>query len=330
MFGAGAAGCYNPPGPLETALRSVEQIHELIGKTPMLRLRALELQGGASIHAKLEVFNPGGSIKDRAAHAMILQAEKDGRLQPGGTIIEPTAGNTGIALAMLAVPRGYRVILCVPDCFQGEKIQLMRALGGEIVRTPGDRRMAGAIDAAIEMSRRIPGSFIPQQFENEANPKTHYRTTGPEIWEQMEGRIDAAVLGAGSGGTFTGVCRYLKERCPELPCYLVESEGSVLGGGEAAPHELEGIGASFVPQTLDLDLAEEVITVADEPAFEMVRRLARTVGLLAGGSGGAVVTAAVQVAGRMDPAQRVMTLIPDSCERYLSKIDFEMVESAAR
>jgi cysteine synthase A len=316
------------PG-LSDRARVAESIQDLIGMTPMLRLGALEPAGGAEIWAKLEVFNPGGSIKDRAALGMIEAAEAAGRLRRGATIVEPTAGNTGIGLAMIGVQRGYRVILCVPDIFEGEKVQLMRALGGEVVLTPGDQRMDGAIRKAREIAARIPGSFVPQQFENPANPDIHYRTTGAEIYEQMDGRVDAAVLGAGTGGTFTGVCRYLRERLPGVRCFLVEPQGSVLGGGPAGPHKVEGIGSSFIPAVIDLELADRVLTVPDEAAFEMVRRLATTVGVLAGGSGGAAVVAACQVAADLGAGSRIVTLIPDSAERYLSKVGFPAPEEAA-
>lgn len=308
---------------------AAESILDLVGGTPMLRLRPVEPSAGAAIYAKLEFFNPGGSVKDRAALGMIREAERSGRLRPGSTLIEPTAGNTGIGLAMIGVQRGYRVILCVPENFDGEKVELMRMLGGEVVLVPGEERMEGAIRRARELAAEIPGSFIPHQYENPANPGIHYRTTGPEMFQQMEGRIDALVLGAGTSGTFSGVARFLKERIPGLPCYLVESEGSVYGGGLPAEHRVEGIGSSFLPAVLDGGLVEEVITVEDEPAFAMAGRLASQVGLFAGGSGGAAVEAAVRVAGRLTDRQRVATLIPDSCERYLSKSPFRTPVSEA-
>ena len=286
----------------------------------MLRLRALEPASGGAIYAKLETFNPGGSIKDRTALGMIQAAESAGFLGPGSTIIEPTAGNMGIGLAMIGVQRGYRVILCVPENFDGEKVALIRALGGEIEFVSADGHMQAAIERAGELRERIPGAFIPQQFENPANPEVHYRTTGPEIFEQMDGRISTLVLGAGTSGTFTGVARYLKERLPDLPCYLVEPQGSVFGGGVPGPRKVEGIGASFVPAILDRELVDRVIKVEDGPAFAMARRLAQETGVLAGGSGGAAVAAAVRVSTGTGPGSRVVTLIPDSYERYLSKV----------
>jgi len=305
-----------------------DSILDLIGWTPILRVRQVEPAGGASIHVKIETFNPGGSVKDRAALGMVDAAERAGRLKPGSTIIEPTAGNTGVGLAMIGMQRGYRVILCVPEVFDGEKVQLMRALGGEVVLTPEADRMEGAIRKAKELAEKIPGAYVPQQFENEANPGIHYSTTGAEIFEQMEGRVDAIALGAGTGGTFTGVARYLKERIPAVKCYLVEPQGSVYGGGQAGSHKVEGIGSSFIPKVVDMALVEKVITVNDDDAFAMMRRLAHTAGLLAGGSGGAAVEAAVRVAGALRPDQRVVTLIPDSCERYLSKTGFPAEEPA--
>jgi cysteine synthase A len=303
-----------------------DSVLDLIGWTPILRVRQVEPAGGAAIFVKIESFNPGGSVKDRAALGMIVAAEKAGRLKPGSTIIEPTAGNTGVGLAMIGMQRGYRVILCVPEVFDGEKVQLMRALGGEVVLTPEADRMEGAIRKAKELAEKIPGAYVPQQFENEANPGIHYSTTGAEIFQQMDGKVDAITLGAGTGGTFTGVARYLKERLPACKCYLVEPQGSVYGGGQAGSHKVEGIGSSFIPKVVDMTLVEKVITVNDEDAFAMMRRLARTAGVLAGGSGGAAVEAAVRVARALRPEQRVVTLLPDSCERYLSKTGFPAEE----
>jgi cysteine synthase A len=306
-----------------------ESIADLVGWTPVLRLRCVEPAGGAAVFAKLESFNPGGSIKDRTALGMIEAAERTGDLVPGATLIEPTAGNTGIGLAMIGVQRGYRVILCVPEHCDGEKVALIRALGGEVVLVSGEDRMEGAIRKAMELRETIPGSFIPHQYENPANPEIHYRTTGPELLEQMDGSIDALILGAGTSGTFTGVARYLKERLPGLPCYLVEPQGSVYGGGVPGAHEVEGIGSSFIPAVLDRELVDGVLQVDDAPALEMMRRLAREAGVLAGGSGGAAVEAACRVAARLEPGQRVATVIPDSCERYLSRHCFAPALSGA-
>lgn len=285
----------------------------------MVRLRRIAGEGDAEIFAKLEFFNPGFSVKDRIGVGMLDRAEREGLLEPGGTVIEPTAGNTGVGLALAGVQKGYRVILCVPDNFSSEKREVMQALGGEVVLTPGDGGIKAAIQKAEELAAEIPGAYIPQQFRNRFNSESHYETTGPEIWEQMDGRIDAFVCGAGSGGTFTGVSRYLRERLPDLWCSIVEPQGSVLGGGAAGPHDVEGIGASFIPPVLDMDLSNEVITVPDEPAYAMVARLSKEEGILGGSSAGANVAAALQVARRLGRGKRVVTVIPDAAERYMSK-----------
>jgi O-acetylserine dependent cystathionine beta-synthase len=298
----------------------VDSVLDLVGNTPIVRLHRLTGTEDAGVFAKLEFFNPGLSVKDRIGVGMIERAERDGLLKPGGTIIEPTAGNTGVGLALAGVQKGYRVILCVPENFSIEKREVMRALGGELVLTPGDTGIRGAIEKAEELAKEIPGSYVPQQFRNPFNSDSHYATTGPEIWEQMEGRIDAFVAGAGSGGTFTGVAKYLRERIPSLFCAIVEPEGSVLGGRQQpGPHDVEGIGASFIPPVLDMSLADEVITIFDPPAFEMCARLAAEEGILGGSSAGANVAAALQVARRLGPGKRVVTIIPDAAERYMSK-----------
>lgn len=304
-------------------LRVADDITQLVGETPMLHLRRLAPPDAADLFAKLEYLNPGGSIKDRAAIGMIRRAEEEGRLRPGSTILEATAGNTGIGLALIGVNRGYRVIMCVPQRFSREKVMIMQALGAEVIRTPDDEGMAGAIRRAQELAAKIPGSFMAGQFENLANPDYHYQTTAREIWEQMQGQLDAVVLGAGTGGTFTGVARFVKEHNPKALAYLVESQGSVLGGGPAGDHKVEGIGSSFIPKTCDLSLADGVIAVKDDDAFPMVRELAAREGVLAGSSAGAAVFAALQVARQVGPGKRVVTIIPDSAERYLSKNIFE-------
>jgi cysteine synthase A len=297
-----------------------DSILDLIGNTPMLRLHRISPSDGAEIFVKMELLNPGFSVKDRIGIGMIERAEKAGLLKPGGTIIEPTAGNTGVGLALAGVQKGYRVILCVPENFSVEKREVMKALGGEVVLTPQDKGMKAAIEKAQELARTIDGAYVPQQFANVFNTEAHYETTGPEIWEQMEGRVDAWVAGAGTGGTFTGVAKYLKERNPHVRCFVVEPQGSILKGGEAGPHEVEGIGASsFIPPVLDMTLSEDVIRVDDDPAFAMVARLAREEGILGASSAGANVVAAVEVAQRLGKGRRVATVIPDAAERYMSK-----------
>ncbi|MCG8457075.1 MAG: cysteine synthase A [Holophagales bacterium] len=291
----------------------------LIGATPMVRLARLEPEGRGDLFAKVEWLTPGGSIKDRTALGMILWAEEQGLIRPGGTLVEPTAGNTGIGLALVGAQRGYKVILCVAEHYSIEKVRLMEALGGTVVRTPREEGMKGAIERARGIAAEIPGAFIPQQFQNAGNPEIHYRATGPEIWQQMEGRIDAVVIGVGSGGTFTGVARYLKEMDPAIRCVAVETNGSVLQGGQPGPHEVEGIGVSFLPEVLDLSLADEIVMVHDDDSFEVAKKLAAREGLLAGGSAGANTCAALRIARRLGPGTRVVTFLCDTAERYLSK-----------
>lgn len=296
----------------------------------MVHLRHIGGGTAADIYVKLEFLSPGGSVKDRIGIGMIERAVRAGLLRPGGTIIEPTAGNTGIGLALAGVAMGYRVILCVPEHFSIEKQEVMKALGGRVELTPKDAGMKGAIARAEELAAEIPGAYIPQQFLNVFNTEAHYETTGPEIWEQLEGRVDGFVAGAGTGGTFTGAAKYLRERNPSVYCVIVEPQGSILKGGEAGPHEVEGIGASaFIPPVLDMTLADDVIMIEDPPAFAMVGRLAREEGILAGGSGGANVAAAMQVAAKLGPGKRVVTLIPDAAERYTSKGIFSKWVNAA-
>ena len=286
----------------------------------MVRLRRIAGPDDADIFVKLEFLSPGLSVKDRIGVGMIERAEQAGLLKPGGTIIEPTAGNTGVGLALAGVQKGYKVILCVPENFSLEKREVMKALGGQVVLTPKEGGMKAAIAMAEELARDIKGSYVPQQFANAFNTESHYDTTGPEIFEQLEGRIDAWLAGAGTGGTFTGVARYLRERLPQVECYVVEPQGSILKGGEAGPHEVEGIGAStFIPPVLDMTLATDVIRVDDDPAFDMVARLAKEEGILGASSAGANVSAALEVAKRLGKGKRVVTIIPDAAERYMSK-----------
>ncbi|HXZ39495.1 MAG TPA: cysteine synthase A [Terriglobales bacterium] len=300
-----------------------DDITQLVGGTPLLKLKRLAPSSSAEVYAKLEYLNPGGSVKDRAAIGIINRAEKEGLLRPGGTIVEATAGNTGIGLALIGVNRGYKVALFVPERFSEEKVMIMRALGAEVTRTPDDEGMQGAINRAKELAACDPNAFMASQFENPANPDYHYETTASEIFEQMDGRIDAVVIGAGTAGTFTGVARYLKERLPNVLAFAVEPQGSILGGGRPGKHKVEGIGASFIPKNFDPSVCDGVITVSDPDAFDMVKQLAAREGVLAGSSSGANVFAAVQVAKRLGKGKRVVTMIPDSAERYLSKKIFE-------
>ena len=305
-------------------LRVADDITQLVGETPMLQLKRLVPAGSAEVFAKLEYLNPGGSVKDRAAIGIIRRAEAEGKLAPGGTIVEATAGNTGIGLALIGVNRGYKVRLFVPEKFSEEKVTIMRALGAEVFRSPDVEGMQGAIRRAKELVADDPMAFMAGQFENPANPDYHYETTAREIFEQMDGKVDAVVLGCGTSGTFSGVARYLKEKSSS-PVWgvVVETQGSVYGGGEPGPHKVEGIGASFIPKTFDRSVCDEVIAVSDDDAFDMVKSLAAQEGVLAGSSGGAAVFASLKVARRLGAGKRVVTIIPDSAERYLSKKIFE-------
>jgi len=300
-------------------LRVAEEITELVGETPVLHLRKIVPPNTADVFAKLEYLNPGGSIKDRAALGMIQRAEEDGRLRPGATIFEATAGNTGVGLALIGCTRGYKVVLAVPEKFSQEKAELMAGLGAEVIRTPDAEGMEGAICYVKERAAQTINSFMAAQFENQDNPQFHYETTARELYEQMQGRVDAVVLGVGTGGTFTGVARYFKERNPHVLAIVADTEGSVLGGGPKGPHAVEGIGASFIPKTFDGSLADEIIVVSDYDAFDMVKKLAAVEGVLAGSSAGTNVFASIQIAKRLGPGKRVATIIPDSAERYLSK-----------
>lgn len=306
-----------PPG-------TTENIIELVGKTPLLHLSRFARPPLGDIYAKLEYMNPGGSVKDRAALGMILDAEERGLLRPGSTIIEPTAGNTGIGLALIGVQRGYRVILCVPEGYSIEKMKIMEALGGEIEYLSKDEGMKGAIRRAGELAQTIPNSFVPQQFENPSNPCFHEETTAREIIEQLEGRVDAVVIGAGTAGTFTGVARAVKKVNPEALCVLVEPEGSIIGGGKPGEHKVEGIGQSqFIPKNCDLSLADETVMIYDDEAFATVRKLAETEGVLCGGSSGAAAAAAYRIAERLGAGKRIVTLFPDGAERYMSQGIFD-------
>lgn len=289
----------------------------------MLRLNRISPPPAAAIFAKLEFLNPGGSIKDRAALGMILDAEARGLLHPGSTILEATAGNTGVGLALIGVNRGYKVKLFVPEGFAEEKCILMRGFGAEVVRTPEAEGMAGAIARAREAAASIPDSFTALQFQNQANPDFHHGTTAVEIWEQMEGRVDAFIAGVGTGGTFSGVARFLKEKSPACITVAVETEGSILQGGPPGKHKVEGIGVSFIPETFHREVCDRIVAVSDDDAFAMVKRLAAEEGLLGGSSAGAIVHAAAGLARELGTGKRIALVIPDSAERYLSKNIFE-------
>ena len=300
-----------------------KNVTELIGRTPLMELGNYAGQAGIEgvrLLAKLEYLNPTGSVKDRAALRMILDAEADGSLKPGAAVIEPTSGNTGIGLAAIAAVRGYRVILTMPETMSEERRKLLAAYGADIVLTPGEEGMAGAIRKAQELKEQIPGAFIPGQFDNPSNAKAHYLTTGPEIWEDTDGRVDLFVAGVGSGGTITGVGRYLKEKAPAVRVVAVEAAGSaVLSGGKAGAHGLQGIGAGFVPSVLDTGICDEVIPVWEEDAYAAGRRLAAQEGILAGISSGAALHAAQILAGRPEnQGKTIVVLLPDSGDRYLS------------
>lgn len=299
--------------------RVVRSIDELVGDTPMLQMTRIGVPDGVEVYAKLEYFNPGGSVKDRIGIGMLDAAEAAGLLKPGGTVIEPTAGNTGIGVALAAIGRGYRVIFTVPEKFSQEKQELMRALGAEVVNTPTEESIPGAIRKARELAAAIPGAYVPQQFANTSNPQSHYDTTAPEIWQSLDGRFDVFVAGVGSGGTFMGCARYFKERNPAVRCVAVEPVGSVLKGGTPGSHKTEGIGVDQIHPILDLSYMDEIYTVRDEDAFDMVKTLARQEGVLAGSSSGAAVWGALQEARRAAPGTRIVVIVPDSSERYLSK-----------
>lgn len=303
-------------------MRTFDKITDLIGGTPILKLNnyiALN-ELPANIYAKLEYFNPAGSVKDRIAKAMIDDAEAKGALKPGAVIIEPTSGNTGIGLAAVAASKGYRIILTMPETMSVERRNLLKAYGAELVLTDGAKGMKGAIAKAEELAQQIEGGFIPSQFTNSANPTAHFNTTGPEIWEDTDGKVDIFVAGVGTGGTVSGVGKYLKSKNPNVKVVAVEPAGSpVLSKGVAGPHKIQGIGAGFVPETLDTKIYDEIIAVENEDAFATGRTLARKEGLLVGISSGAAVYAATQLAKRLEnKGKNIVVLLPDTGDRYLS------------
>lgn len=297
-------------------------VSELVGKTPLLRLSHIEKENELQVTllAKLECMNPAGSVKDRVALSMITDAEESGRLSPGGTIIEPTSGNTGIGLSALAAAKGYRVIITMPDTMSVERQRLMKAYGAEVILTDGKLGMNGAIAKAEELAKEIDGAIVAGQFVSPANPRAHYTTTGPEIWADTDGTVDVFVAGAGTGGTVTGTGRYLKEQNPAVQVVAIEpATSAVLSGGKAGAHGLQGLGAGFVPEILDTAIIDEVMPITDEAAYEAVSALARSEGVLAGISSGAALAAAVELAKRPESAGKtVVVLLPDTGERYLS------------
>ena len=295
---------------------------ELVGNTPLVEVTNIEKkeQLKARLLVKLEYFNPAGSVKDRVGKAMIEDAERTGRLKPGSVIIEPTSGNTGIGLAAVSAVKGYRMILTMPDTMSGERRNILKAYGAEIVLTPGEKGMSGAIEKAEELAKEIPDSFIPGQFDNPVNPRAHMESTGPEIWQDTDGQVDIFVASVGTGGTLTGTGTYLKEKNPRIKVIAVEpSTSAVLSGGSAGPHKIQGIGAGFIPKVLDTRVYDEIITVDNEAPFATAKMLARTEGLLTGISSGAALYAAIEVARRPEnEGKTIVALLPDSGDRYYS------------
>lgn len=302
---------------------------QLIGNTPLLEVVNIEKEEGleARVLVKLEYLNPAGSIKDRIAKAMIEEAEKSGKLNPGDVIIEPTSGNTGIGLAAIGAAKGYRVILTMPETMSAERRNILKAYGAEIVLTEGSKGMKGAIEKAEEIAGKTKGSFIPSQFENPVNPKIHEETTGPEIWEATEGEVDIVVAGVGTGGTITGIGKYLKSRKPEIKAVAIEpTDSPVLSEGKSGPHKIQGIGAGFVPNTLDTGIYDEVFTVNSDSAFEYARLIAKKEGVLVGISSGAALYAAVEIAKRAEnKGKTIVAILPDSGDRYYSTPIFESI-----
>ncbi|KON70150.1 cysteine synthase [Peribacillus butanolivorans] len=300
-------------------MKVFQNIHDLIGETPLMEITHFPLPNEVRIFAKLEFFNPGGSVKDRLGQELLTQAFLSGRVKEGGTIIEPTAGNTGIGLALAAINRGVDVIFCVPEKFSTEKQELMRALGAKVIQTPTEEGMTGAIAKAKALLAEIPDAYCPQQFANPSNPDAYYKTLGPEIWEQLDGNVDVFVAGAGTGGTFMGTSRYLKEKNPAVKTVIVEPEGSILSGGKAGPHKTEGIGMEFLPPYMDETYFDQIHTISDSDAFQMVKELAIKEGLLVGSSSGSAFAAAMIEAEEAAQRTNIVVIFPDSSERYLSK-----------
>ena len=294
-----------------------DSMQALIGHTPLVRLGNIVKQEGVNVFAKLELWNPSGSVKDRTGLYMVNDAERRGLLRTGGTIVEATAGNTGLGIAFAALNRGYRIIFVVPTKFSAEKQALMRALGAEVINTPREKGMLGAVEKAEEIKAGIPGSVSLEQFKNQSNPLAHYETTGKEIWESLDGRIDYVVAGAGSGGTYTGILRYLKERNPAIRGILADPVGSTMGGGEHSDYNIEGIGNDFIADTMDMSLVDDVIKVTDDEAFATARLLAKTEGIFAGSSSGAAAAAVLKLTERVQGGN-IVTVFPDRGDRYFS------------
>ena len=299
-------------------MKVYNSVQEMIGNTPILKLNHLGVKEGVNLYVKLELMNPAGSVKDRVGMYMIEDAERRGILKPGGTIVEAPAGNTGIGIAVAALNKGYKIIFAVPEKFSIEKQRVMAALGAEIVHTPREEGMLGADRKADEIIASIPGAISMKQFKNPANPLAHYETTGPEIYDQLDGEIDYLVAGAGSGGTFSGVVKYLKEQNPEIKGVLADPVGSIIGGGEHADYDIEGIGNDFIADTMDVSLVDKVIKITDTNAFETSRLLAQKEGILAGSSSGAALYAALKLAEEVDEGN-IVAILPDRGDRYLSK-----------
>jgi len=300
-------------------MKVVNNITELIGETPVVKTNRLTQENSADLYLKLEFFNPSSSVKDRAALSMIEAAEKDGLIKEGATIIEPTSGNTGIGIAMVAAAKGYKAIIIMPSTATHERVKLLKAFGAEVILTPGEQLMKGSIEKAYELLQEIPNSFMPNQFENMSNPEIHKTTTALEILKQMDGSLDAFVATAGTGGTISGVGEVLRKHCPNIKIYVVEAKSSpVIAGGEPAPHKIVGTGPGFIPDTLNMKIFDEIIHVTDEDAINTTRMLARREGILCGISAGASAFAAIQIAKELGPGKKVLSIVPDTGERYLS------------